>query len=102
MTRSEFLSVRLMRSPARFWLVLCSLVALSPQAQGSDPATPVAWAFSAGLSPAYHVQTMRPQPGARAVVTASLDGTTACFSLEGRPLWSAKGAGGFSFDLELE
>jgi hypothetical protein len=62
----------------------------------------VAWAFSAGLSPAYHVQTMRPQPGARAVVTASLDGTTACFSLEGRPLWSAKGAGGFPFDLELE
>ncbi len=68
-------------------------------APGASAASPAAWSFAAGSSPIYHLRTMQAQAGARAVVTASLDGTTACFSPEGRPLWSAPGSGGFPFDL---
>lgn len=83
--------------------LLLGLCLLSPggSAQEAAPAAPLAWAFPAGPSPAYHVRTLRPQPGLRGVVVACLDGTTACFSSTGRPLWTAKGAGGFPFDLAV-
>ena len=44
---------------------------------------------------------MRAPAGGRAVATASIDGTTACFGTDERPLWSAKGTGGFPFDLAV-
>ncbi|MCC6353389.1 MAG: PQQ-like beta-propeller repeat protein [Verrucomicrobiae bacterium] len=44
---------------------------------------------------------MRQQAGGRAVVTASIDGTTACFSPEGKPLWSSLATGGFPFDMAV-
>ena len=69
-------------------------------AEGKTQGRPTAWGFPAGQSPVYHLRTMRQQPG-KAVVTASIDGTTACFSPEGKPLWTAKGAGGFPFDMAV-
>lgn len=62
---------------------------------------PTAWGFPAGHSPVYHLRTMRQQAGGRAVVTASIDGTTACFSPEGKPLWSSLATGGFPFDMAV-
>ena len=44
---------------------------------------------------------MRQQSGAKAVVTSGIDGTTACFSPEGRPLWSSGATGGFPFDMAV-
>lgn len=35
------------------------------------------------------------------MVTASIDGTTACFSPEGKPLWSSLATGGFPFDMAV-
>lgn len=63
---------------------------------------PVAWSFSSGQSPVYHLRTIRQQPHVKAVVTSSIDGTTACFTPEGQPIWTAKGAGGFPFDLAAD
>jgi outer membrane protein assembly factor BamB len=77
------------------------LASLPATAQGQTQERPVAWSFSAGKSPVYHLKTIRQQGGSKAVVTAGIDGTTACFSLEGRPLWSSGATGGFPFDMAV-
>lgn len=89
-----------MKIPAAVFAFFGSLV-VGLQTPASSAIASTAWAFPAGPSPAYHVRTLRQQAGPRAVVTACSDGTTACFSALGRPLWSARGAGGFPFDLAV-
>jgi outer membrane protein assembly factor BamB len=88
-----------MRCTVLVLLCFCSIFPGYLPAQGLAQNQPTAWSFPAGDSPVYHLRTIRQQPNTKDVVTASLDGTTACFSPEGKPIWTSKGAGGFPFDL---
>lgn len=88
-----------MKNLASLLVSLCSILAGSLQAQGLTQNSHNAWAFTAGQSPVYHLRTIRQQPNARAVVTAGMDGTAACFSLEGKPIWTSAATGGFPFDM---
>lgn len=82
-------------------LPLAPLLLAATSATRAADVPPASWAFTAAASPAYHLRTVRAAPGIRAVVTASLDGTTACFEFDGRPRWSSQPAGGFPFDLAV-
>lgn len=96
-----------MRSPSRYPTLLTFLVAgllaafqaSSLRGESADSGATPAWAFTTGPTPAYHLRILRQQPSLKAVVAANSDGSTACFGFDGRPLWAAKGAGGFPFDL---
>ncbi|MBI5692602.1 MAG: PQQ-like beta-propeller repeat protein [Verrucomicrobia bacterium] len=88
-----------MKRTAPVVLALGLLLSGRLPAQDRPPDDSGAWAFAAGQSPVYHLRTLRAPAGGRAIVAASLDGATACFSPEGRPLWSVPGSGGFPFDL---
>lgn len=81
-----------------FFLLFCMPVSLRAQepTQNNKPNT---WAFTAGQSPVYHIKTIRQRPNAKAVVTTSMNGTTACFSPEGLPIWTSAATGGFPFDM---
>ncbi|MBM3854645.1 MAG: hypothetical protein FJ399_16090, partial [Verrucomicrobia bacterium] len=82
-------------------ILLVALLTSGAVALRAADTAPSTWAFAAGATPVYHLRTMRPEPGARAVVTVGLDGATACFTPEGRSRWSAPATGGFPFDLAV-
>lgn len=88
--------------PPMILLHLCGWVSVCLCAGSQAQSGPTAWSFPAGQSPVYHLRTIRQQPNAKAVVTSSIDGTTACFTPEGKPVWTAKGAGGFPFDMAAD
>ncbi|MBL9212978.1 MAG: PQQ-binding-like beta-propeller repeat protein [Opitutaceae bacterium] len=90
-----------MKAPTVVLSVLLLMVVATMRGQPASAEHPVAWGFVAGDSPVYHLRTLRAQSGARAVVTASYDGSVACFTPEGRPLWRAAATGGFPFDLAV-
>lgn len=86
---------------ARALALLLGLGTVAAATRASDTTALATWSFVAGSSPVYHLRTLTVQPGSRAVVTASLDGTTACFTPDGRRLWSSAPTGAFPFDLAV-
>jgi hypothetical protein len=88
-----------MKKPICYLILLLLLLPVSQSLQGQSGKNQPSWSFIAGDKPGYHLMTLQQQPGKRAVATAAIDGTTACFSLDGKLIWKSPSTGGFPFDL---